>query len=192
MKLIILLLLSFNASAMGLGQYYSSPDGSSSRTFKITKDKVSYQKSSNFFDATKDFTLGQFSSEFKLSSEQYSQLEEVLNKIKVVDEFMKKKGSSFNELSLKKPHESFIILDDYRISKKSDLYPELKKMIELLESQKWKQVSGIKVSSDFKQVHQIKNGKEVSQEAFNFAFHCKKSEPPSVCAYKDYGILYLK
>jgi hypothetical protein len=125
-------------------------------------------------------------------SKELAHLDKKLTKIKSRDELLKKKKSSFNELSSKKPHDSFIFVENYRISQDSDIYPELKIIYDQLASKKWKQIPGIKLSEDLQKVLTIKNGKEVSKDQFNFAFHCKKSKIPTTCLYKDLGILYVQ
>lgn len=192
MKLITLLFIfSTTASATTLGQYISTPDGTSVQVFQITSGRVSYDKRSNFFDKKKELELGKFSTNYKLSEKDQSKISTTLSKIKTVDELMKKKSSSFNDLSLKVPHESFLMLDDYRISKQSDLYPEMKAIYDTLLAQNWKQESGVKLSDDYKTVIQVSDGKEAGRDKFNFQFHCQKPEPPTQCMIKDYGILFL-
>lgn len=189
--LILLFVLSTSVSATTLGQYISTPDGTSVQVFQISSGRVSYDKKSNFFDKKKELVLGKFSTTYKLTEKDQAKISSTLSKIKTVDELMKKKSSSFNDLSMKIPHESFLMLDDYRISKQSDLYPEMKAIYDTLLAQNWKQESGIKLSDDYKSVIQVKDGKETGREKFNFQFHCQKPEPPTQCMIKDYGILFL-
>lgn len=194
MKYLILALLTItSAHATVLSQYISTPDGSSEQRFVLSKNAAKYEKRSNFFDKTKSFTLGEFQlTNEKVSAEDMKQLEKILAKIKDVDQFLKKKNSSFNDFSAKTPHDSFIILDEYRVSQKSDLYPELKQIYDRLLAKNWKQESGIKLSEDMKTLTTIKNGKESSKEAFNFGFHCQKEQAPTICGYKNLGILFVQ
>jgi hypothetical protein len=194
MKYLILGFLFFNvAQATTLSQYISSPDGSSEQRFEISKNSAKYVKRSNFFDKTKSFTLGNFELQNnKITPEDLKKLDVILTKIKNVDEFLKKKNSSFNDYTSKAPHDSFLILNEYRISQKSDLYPELKGIFDRIQGFNWKQNSGIKLSEDMKTLTIIKDGKETSKEPFNFAFHCQKAEAPTVCGYKDFGILFVQ
>ncbi len=191
--LILTILFCTQLHAITIGQYISSPDGSSVQAFKLAAKKIVYEKNSNFFDSKKDLTLGNFemTGDGSLSAER-AKLTEILAKVKIVDDYLRKKDSSFNDLSSKKPHESFLILNSFRITKESDLYPELKKVYDSLASKKWKHISGIKLSDDLKNVIKIENGKEVSKENFNLAFHCKRQEAPTVCGYKDLGILFVE
>lgn len=194
MKYLILGLLTVTSvHATVLSQYISSPDGSSEQRFVLSKNSAKYEKRSNFFDKTKSFTLGEFQlSNDKVSADDMKKIDKILTKIKDVDQFLKKKNSSFNDFSAKAPHDSFIILDEYRVSQKSDLYPELKEIYDRLLAKNWKQESGIKLSEDLKTLTTIKSGKETSKEAFNFGFHCQKAEAPTVCGYKNLGILFVQ
>lgn len=188
-----LIFISTQISAATLGQYISKPEGSSVQSFIIKKKSVVYEKRSNFFDQKKDLSLGSFEPSQKINAASYDRkLDLLLTKVEEVDKFLRKKNSSFNELSSKKPHDSFFLLNSYRITKESDLYPEVKKIFEELYQSKWKQVSGIKLTDDLKGVTTIKNGKAVSNNAFNMSFHCKAPSAPTVCGYKDLGILYVQ
>lgn len=193
MKYVLLVLFTFEAYATTLGQHLSTPESSSNQIFTLTAGNVTYEKDSNFFDHKKDFRLGKFEAR---NSEKLSsitmRLEEMLTKIKSVDEALKKQHLSFNELSVTKPHESFLLIDKYRVTKKSDLYPELKKVYDELLENNWKQVSGVKISEDLKQMITVNDGKEVATDAYNLRFNCKNAEPPTVCAYKDLGTLYIQ
>jgi hypothetical protein len=194
MKYLILgLVISGFAHATTLSQYISSPDGSSEQRFEINKNSAKYVKRSNFFDKNKSFTLGTFElQDSKLSATDLKALDRILAKIKSVDDFLKTKNSSFNDYSQKNPHDSFIILNEYRISQKSDLYGELKQIYDRIQGFNWKQSNGIKLSDDLKSVTIIKDGKVTAKEPFNFAFHCQKAEAPTVCGYKDFGILFVQ
>ncbi|MFP5386502.1 MAG: hypothetical protein ACLGHN_10515 [Bacteriovoracia bacterium] len=191
--LIVSLLITVSAYGVEVGQYISHPDGSSFQSFNLEKSKVIYEKHSNFFDPKKDLSLGHFelSKKVDLSSEE-KKLKEILNKIVEVDKFLRKKKSSFNELSSRNNHDSFILLEKFKVTKDSDLYPELKKIFDTLLNREWKQVDGVRLSEDLKKVIKVEEGKEVSREAFNMRFHCKKPDPPTVCGYKDLGILYIQ
>ncbi len=195
MKYLLLssLILSVSAYAATLGQYVSHPDGSSFQSFTLKKNKILYEKHSNYFDKKKNLTLGNFKLIKKEDlSRHEKKLENILSRIEEVDKYLKKKDSSFNELSSKKPHESFFLLGKYRITKDSDLYPELKVIYDELYQKQWKQISGIKLSDDLKKVISIEEGKEKSHGNFNMSFHCKTHSTPTVCGYKDLGILYIQ
>src|SRR5690606_7229279 len=123
-----------------------------------------------YFDQKKDLTLGHFELKKKQDvSAHEARLKKILAKIKEVDAFLQKKDTSFNEMSSKKPHQSFLLLDKYRVTKDSDLYPELKNIYDELFKKDWKQISGIRLSDDLKTVIKIEDGKETSKEKFNMS-----------------------
>jgi hypothetical protein len=193
LALLFLSLFASSVSATTIGQYVSHPDGTSFQSFTIDKSKALYEKHSNYFDNKKDLSLGHFELTKKTDlAKQEKKLNSILTSIEEVDTFLKKKNTSFNELSSKKPHQSFLLINKYRVTKDSDLYQELKKIYDDLYQKDWKQISGIKLSDDLKKVISIKDGKKVSEEAFNMSFHCKKAVAPTVCGYKDLGILYIQ
>lgn len=188
-----ILLLTTSVHATTLSQYHSSPAGSSVQTFDIGKTKTSFEKASNFFDKAKSYQLGSFTiSKDKIQKDDLKKLEEILIKIRAVDTFLREKNSGFNDLADKSPHKSFIMLDQYRVSQGSDLYPELKNLFEKFQKLDWKQESGIKLSNDLKTITVVEDGKEVKSEKFDLAFHCKDQSAPTVCSYKNLGILFVE
>lgn len=193
MKILFMMLISLPLSAATIGQYISSPDGSSVQAFTLSAKKATYDKKSNFFDKEKDLSLGKFElNATETTSKEEKVIAAALAKIKEVDTFMKKRNSSFNDLSGKKPHESFLFIDDYRITQGSDLYPELKAAFDSLSSKKWKQVSGVQLQQDLKSYIEFKNGKEVSKHPFNMLFNCKSGDVPTVCRFKDLGVIFVQ
>lgn len=192
MKYLFLFLVTLNVQAVSIGQFISTPEASSLQTFDLNKNSASYEKKSNFFDKSKDLSLGKFEIKGADFSADLKVLNTTLAKIKAADELLQKKNSSFNELSKKKPHDSFITLEDYRISQDSDLYPDLKQIFDKLIVKKWKPDTGIKISDDLTSLITYKKGKEASKEAFNMAFHCQKDSAPTICSFKDLGIIYIK
>jgi hypothetical protein len=193
MKWFFFLVMIGNVYATTFSQIRSTPEGTSEQGFTISKTNISYVKRSNYFDSSKSLTLGEFgTSNAKAGLAVLPKLQEALVKIKQVDKFMRKKNSSFNEMSEKSPHEPYFLLDDYRITSGSILYKELEANFKKLESIHWKQKSGIKLSDDFKTVTKIENEKESSKTEFNFRLHCKNPQAPTICIYKDHGILFLK
>jgi hypothetical protein len=191
MKILILLLLSFQLQAASLGQYISSPEGSSIQTITVNKNLAMFDKKSNFFDLKKEYSLGKFEAQSADLLEEEKVINSNFIKIKEVDDFLKKKHSDFNELSHKKPHESFLFIENFRISQASDMYPELKKAFDALQGKNWKHISGIKLTADLKYLVTVKGGKEISREPFNLPFHCKNDQPPTICSFKDLGIIYI-
>lgn len=192
MKYMMLFLITLNAHAISIGQYISSPQGSSIQTFEVTKESATYDKKSNFFDKKKDFSIGTFRMQKGDVSQEFKTLSKALEKIKVTDEILKKKNSDFNALSTKRPHESFITIENYRISQDSILYPELKNVFDRLLEKNWKQESGVVVTEDLSSVVKYKKGKVEGKEPFNLPFHCDKNAPPTVCSFKDLGIIFIK
>lgn len=185
--------LSLNLQAATISQYISKPEGSSAHVFEIDEKKFTQKKASNFFDTKKDYRLGTFTAVDKAKAKELNtKLDSIYAKIKEVDTFMKKKSSSFNELADNKPHESFLALNEYRVTQDSVIYPELKAIYDEVAKLNWQQEKGIKLTEDFKKLITIENGKEVKREEFSFRFHCKDPQPPSVCAYKDLGIIYVQ
>ena len=83
-------------------------------------------------------------------------------------------------------------MDDFRITKNSNLYPELIEIFERLQKLEWKHESGLKLAPDYKTQSIIKDGKETSSGNFDFEFQCKHSKAPTMCIFKDVGILYLE
>lgn len=191
--LLFLTLFSFGAEAFTLSQYLSSPEGSSVQKLTLTPKKSEFMKASNFFDKKKDYTLGNFQlAKGAVSEADTKKVDEILVKIREVDTFMKKKNSSFNEMSSIKPHDAFLILNDYQISPKSTFYPELKAIFDQYTAREWKQISGVKLSEDLKQVIKVKDGKEISKEAFNLDVQCQPSSTLSICSFKSLGILFVE
>jgi hypothetical protein len=193
MKWLIFLFVAQSALATSLAQYHSSPDGSSEQRFELSKSKAIYLKRSNFFDQNKTLSLGNFETEkLEVIKDELKKIDEILERVEIAEKILKQRNKSFNDLSDKYPHSSFILLNDFRITQSSDLYPELKKIFDQLQRIGWKETSIIKLSDDFKSVSVIKNGKVTSKESFNFAFYCKQPQAPTVCTFKNFGILYVQ
>lgn len=191
--LLAVLFLNTSIQAATISQYISKPEGSSAHVFEIDEKKFTQKKASNFFDTKKDYRLGTFTTVDKAKAKELNaKLEAILAKIKEVDIFMKKKNESFNDLANNKPHESFLAINEYRVTRDSVVYPELKAIYDEVSRLNWQQEKGIKLTEDFKKLITIENGKEVKKEEFSFRFHCKDPQPPSVCAYKDLGIIYVQ
>lgn len=189
MKTLILLLLSFKAHAVILSQYVSTPDAVSEQRFELTKNSAQYVKRSNYFDQKKNQEIGTYS--LSVSRDEFAVLEETLSKVKTVDELLKKKNLSFNDLSDKDPHAPFFFLDEYRITKSSDLYPELKTLFAKLQGKALTSFTGVRVSEDLKILTTFEKGQEKKKETFALSFHCKDEQAPTVCLFKDYGTLFL-
>jgi hypothetical protein len=89
-------------------------------------------------------------------------------------------------------HQSYLLIDDFIISKDSNQFQTLNDILSKLQALEWTQNSGISLSEDFKKLYVIKNGKVQSSEAFDLGFRCKDPKTPTVCGYKDLGILYVE
>lgn len=192
MKFFLLFLISTGAHAVSIAKYISTPDAVSEQRFELNKGQAKYVKASNFFDLKNQNALGVFETKSLKISKIEVRLEEVLKKVKSADDFLKSKKSSFNDLSDKSPHASFIYLNDYRITQKSELYPELKNLFEELQGEAWKQKSGIRLSDDYKTVITISDGKEISKEPFQFEFYCRQPSGQTTCQYKKLGVLHVE
>lgn len=190
MKWILSLLLINNVSAATLSQYISNPEGSSEQRFELTKSSAQYVKKSNFFDNKKDYFIGTLNLQ-TLPTSDFKTLEELSERIEVVDNLLKKKKSSFNDLSDKAPHASFFLVDHFRVTQKSDLYPEVKALFEKLQAHDWKEVSGIRVSEDLKELIYIEKKAIKKKEPFKITYHCDKAEPPMFCLFKGFGNLHI-
>lgn len=189
MKYLFLILISIKAYAIDFSQFRSVPNSSSIQTFKLTENKFLYDKRSNYFDENKKLSLGIYS--ITPSQDIYKKLDAVYKKIVMADEILRKKGTRFNELNENFGHSSIFIIDNFKIGPDSKLYPDLKKLFVELLALEWKLGEGVVLSGDLKSYSIIKKGKTVETKNFVMKFHCEKSEAPTVCAFKDFGILFV-
>ncbi len=187
-----MLTMSPGLQAVTLSQAISLTEGSSYQGFEL-KEKVLYKKKSNFFDKNRDYTLGTFELEKgEVIAGELKVLEAVLKKLKSSDELLRQGNTSFNQLSKPAPHSSFLLLDEFQITQGSDLYPELKKVFDVLATKKWSLQEGMKLSADLKHMTKHKYGVATAPEPFSFSFACSKVRPPAYCLFKDLGILYVE
>lgn len=190
--ILILAFISLEAGAVTLSQNRSSNEGFSEQKFVLEKGKTSFEKRSNFFDKKKDFRLGTFSTNPKLSTKLKADLEDVSKTIRATDEFLKKRGKDFNSLTGQVHHRPYLMIDGFIVTEDSNQYKKLKDIFDRLQLQDWKQQSGVVLSKDFKTIEILENGKVKESEKFDFAFRCKSEKMPTVCGYKDLGILYVE
>jgi hypothetical protein len=195
MKIIylILFLFSFNLWSLTLSSSRSVPEGTSIQTFLFEDKILSYKKRSNYFDIKDDMRIGEF--QVDNTSDIIAlkkKVENILVEIKKVDKFLQSRGSSFNKLSGPIYHESIFYLEDFVIKSSSVHYIKLKDYFDKLQGFSFKQNSGIELSKDAKEFTIIEKGSIAKKEAFNMSFYCQKSTAPTICGYKDVGILYLK
>lgn len=191
MKYLLAFLMIGSAHSAVLSQYISTVDGASEQTFELNKNSATYSKRSNYFDQKSSLELGTYTLTSFPKAESKA-LDEMLERIKITDDLLKIQKLSFNDLSEKKPHASFFFINDYRITEGSDFYPEVKAMFEKLQSSEMKKFTGLKLSSDYKEVEFFEGGISKSKEAFSFGFHCKDPQAPTYCLFKDKGILYIR
>ncbi len=177
--------------AVTLTQYQSSPEGNSLQSVSFSKS-TTLTRRSNTFDRTLKLRLGIFTLG---AGESVAQEERaigiILTKIRTVEENLLRRGSSFNQLSPAVPHGSYFLVDDFRVSDGSNIYPELLKIFNNLLLKKWRHQEGIRVSDDLKFLTSIKGGRDVSTETFNYSFHCNRERPPGYCLFKGQGILFV-
>lgn len=190
--IVSVLFLAQVAHAVELARIHSDPEVSSRVRYIISDKEIKLKKESNLFDEKKDLTLGTFK---LVPSKKFSsnRLNAIRDEIKRADEFLKKKGSSFNELSsTKEHHKPFITIDDFRILEGSNYYAELDKTLKELSSLPREQLTGMLLSSDLKKVSYIKDGKMTKTDPFNIKFSCKNEAAPTVCYFKGEGFLILR
>ncbi len=177
--------------AANLTHYQSSPEGTSLQTFSLSKSMTQTRRT-NAFDRSLKLRLGTFAlagGESVVTEERL--VNGILAQIQTVEETLRRRGSSFNDLSPVKPHGAFFMVENFRVSESSRIYPELLKIFRSLSLKKWRQLEGIRITDDLKSLTTIRGGKEVSTQAFSYAFHCNRERPPGYCLFKDQGILFV-
>ncbi len=192
--MLVISLLCFLASAVNavtLTRYQSSPEGNSLQSFSFSKD-ATLTRRSNTFDRSLKLRLGIFTLGVGESiGREERAVVAILTKIRTIEETLRRRGSSFNQLAPKGPHGSYFLLENFHIAEGSNIYPELMKISHNLLLKKWLQQEGLRVSDDLKFLTTVKGGKDVSTEAFNYQFHCNRERPPGYCLFKDQGILFV-
>ncbi|MGE3610872.1 MAG: hypothetical protein AB7I27_14880 [Bacteriovoracaceae bacterium] len=190
MKLLLLILLPFSAYAIDFGLVVSSGKLSSSQIFKLKSQSFHYIKKSNYFDNIQDLRLGTFTAASDKSI--FFELSSIYQATTKADRILRDNNSSFNALNGKVTHQPFFILDDFRISSESNLYPKLHALFQRLIKLNWSQVSGISLKQDLKHYSIFEKSKEVAIKDFSLAFHCERRSPPTYCKFKDEGVLFIK
>jgi hypothetical protein len=194
MRVLAILILSIcTLNAATISRYIDKPEGISMQSYELNNGKAMFRKHSNFFDESRDFSLGDF---VPVSTEginiQEKRLNKILYQIKDVEKFLQTKDQGFNDLTPLSLHESAILIDKFKISKSSILYPEALAIFESLKKRQWRQVAGVKLTEDFKKIGIIQGGKEVKSLEFDFKSFCNNALPPATCRYKDLGPLYVR
>ena len=185
-KLFFLMFLSLNSYGVTLEKYLSLPEGSMRLTIELDKKGLKLFKDSNYFDVKKSHAIGNFTASSKGEEKTIKELEELFKKIEVVDEALKKKDSSFNSLSMPKPHIAIYRLDEFVIGPDSKYYKSLDEKFKKLMGLKWKQIDGYEISKDFKTVKEFEDGKVKKTSEFARDFYCKRD----VCTYYGGGRVY--
>lgn len=156
--------------------------------FFISQNNVIFKKNSNFFDEKVDYSLGEFQGKL----DDISLFEEILSNLKKVDQLLKEKGKTFNDLSLEdRSHRSFLTLEGFIITQSSIHYKRLDEKFKELQKLKYKSVKSIKLSHDLKELTYIE-GSKTKKVPFDFKNACDSSDKPRECYIKDYGYLVLE
>lgn len=194
-KILILLLISTQAYPVTFGKYRSSPDGVASQKFVTEGKAVRFEKTSNYFDLTqKDYSVGVFklnepSPEFTRLMEK---VEEFSKKFSTVDEFLKTKDSSFNELAGDSGHDVVILVNDFRVKPDSKYYKELDAIFKKMRKLDWKHTDGYRVTEDLKELSQLESGKVIKTVPYARDMYCRKLRPPTICTFHGGGEIYVK
>lgn len=191
---IIALLVTFQASATSLGKYRSTADGVASQKFTLDGKVAKFEKTSNYFDLSgKDYTVGIFqTANEKAVSEQMAKVDEYVKKFEAVDEYLKTKGSSFNDVAGSADHDVVIHVNDFRIRKESKYFAELDAIFMKLRKLEWKQTKGFQVSPDLKNLTEIDEGKKVKTSPYARDLYCQKMQLPTMCTFHGGGQIYVK
>ncbi len=193
--LTLILIFSFHAGASSISKYRTTPDGSAMQRFNLEADKATYEKTSNFFDLkARNYSVGLLELT-KLNSE-YSAVKKEVDgyaiKLHAVDDFLKEKGSGFNQVSGVIQHEAVIMVDDFRIKPDSKHYQPLNKLFQRLQKLEWKLAKGFQISPDLEQVMEIDNGKTVKTSKYARDLYCRKAQLPTVCTLHGGGQIYVE
>jgi hypothetical protein len=196
MKIFILILfISLQARATTFGKYRSVPEGVDAQTFVATESDRHFEKTSNLFDPTgNDYSIGTFSlasgaAEFTTLMKR---VEEFSAKFKTVDDFLKTKDSSFNEVSGNSGHEVVILVNDFKVRPSSKYYKELDELFQKLRSLSWTQTKGFKVSENLKILEEFDGGKVIKTQPYAREMYCRNMQMPTVCTFHGGGEIYVK
>ena len=192
---IISLLVSLSVNATTIAKYRTTSDGAASQKFILDAAEPVFEKTSNYFDLKQgDYGIGvhklsQVNAGYKSI---VKEIEEYSKKFKTVDEFLKTKGSSFNEVSGLIKHEAIILVDDYRIKPDSKYYAPLDALFKKLRAMDWKLSKGYRISSDLEKVMEFDQGKETTSTKYARELYCQKPLPPTMCTFQGGGQVYVK
>jgi hypothetical protein len=163
--------------------------------FNLTAEKATYEKTSNFFDLeAKNYSVGLL--ELKKLNNEYSiilkEVDEYAKKLHLVDDFLKEKGSGFNQISGIILHEAILIVDDFRIKPDSKHYRPINTLFQRLQKLDWKLAKGFQISPDLEQVMEIDNGKTVKTSRYARDLYCRKAQLPTVCTFHGGGQIFVE
>lgn len=185
-KILFLILIPLNSQAVTLEKYLSLPEGAMRQSIELDKKGLKLFKDSNYFDSEKSYQIGNFKAPSKGQENALKTLNELHKKVQTVDEALKKKGVSFNELATPKAHITIYRLDEYVIGPGSKYYKTVDEEFKKLNTLKWKQIDGYEISKDFKTVKEFENGKVKKSSEFASDFYCKRD----VCTYLGGGLVF--
>ncbi len=196
MKILLILTLfySFNSEAVTLIKYRSTPEAESIQQFELKAKKYIFQKGSNFFDTKTEYEIGKYRIETNSETEKLEEkLSEIESKLKVADKFLREtRNLTLNELTKSDAHSSVFILGDFKINQTSKYYPVLQEIFRSLQSQEKIMISGIKLGADLSSYVLVENEKESKPQKFEMTTKCLQQALPTVCKFKDAGILYVE
>lgn len=189
---IIISLFLNSAFAVTLIKFRSMPENVSVQQFEISPNKITFKKETNFFDQKIDYELGTYVLNQKTDIKDIEkQLDEVLAKVKTVDKFLRDtKGSSFNEINPPASHDTYYVLDSFKISESSNLYPAVDKVFKSMQAEDKKLLDGVSLDQKLGMINFKKDGKVISSSKFTMD-NCLKPTLPTVCKFKNYGVLYV-
>lgn len=192
---IALFFIAMNLEAASISKYRSMPDGVDSQKFILSEKEATFEKTSNFFDMKeKDYSVG-ISRLTNLNSEYQDTLkkvEEFAVKVKKVDDYLKTKGSSYNDVAGPPQHEVLIIVDDYRIKPESKFYTELDGLFNKLQKLDWKLTKGYRITPDLEKVLEIDKGEVVKTSKYARDLYCNKAQLPTTCTLHGGGQIFVR
>lgn len=189
------LLVVFSVEASTLAKYRTTTEGSASQKFLLDDKEPVFEKTSNYFDLKNgDYGIGihklsEVSNEYKAL---VKEVHEYAKKFKTVDDYLKTKGSSFNEVSGLIKHEAIILVDDYRIKPDSKYYASLDSLFKKFRAMDWKLSKGYRISNDLEKVMEFDKGIETKSTNYARDLYCQKPLPPTTCTFQGGGQVYVK
>jgi hypothetical protein len=175
--------------AVELSRQQLQSTGSHLQHFKTEKETIFYEKRSTYFDGQTDFRVGKMR---PLEDKALvRELESILKKVQTTDRFLKTKNLSFNDLTLDPLHRNHWILDGFRITDDSILYPELSAIFMKLQDKKWVLESGVEMSLDFKKYRVITKGRP-GKFLPTPERNCQQISGATQCKFDSHGVIYVR